>query len=343
MSLDLLGPTIAAGGVTTRPTETRNFGAADTFFRDCSSPTLDDGTEYQAAFFNALLANARTIARGNGQTATSADVVPQDNSDDAILWKAFMQLVQRGQPLIAQDTGAVGHIVAAYTPAVVEHKFGLSLRVKVLNTNTGATDFAPSGLAPVAVKRIGAADLQPGDLRAGGIAELVFDGAVYQIVSFIPPSQPGTSTEFAPKLVGVVADQAGAAATSVPSAVATNITFGHTAKNNLVGHTSTFNGTTLTIGAGEAGIWDIRSNIHIPGQGTGAFEQIAIFQNGAQVETGTTTTSLAATGSYVQVAGSIVTNVGDTIVVKFYHQYGSTISTAADNTTNFSALLASAY
>lgn len=344
-AIDLLGPTIAAGGVTTRPTETRSFGAVDTFFRDCSDAVTDDGTEYQAAFFNSLLGNVRALIRGNGQTAVGAvDIVTLDNAADSLFLTAIQQLIQRGLPKAAVDTGTVGHVVAAFTPAVAEHKFGLRLSVQIANTNTGDTDFNPSTVGALPIKRIGGDSLQPGDLRAGGVAELfcMGPGTHYEIVSFIPPSQPGTSTTKAPKLIGFVADQSGAGATSVPSAVATAVAFGHTAKNNLWG-TSNFNGTTLTIGAGEAGIWDINAAVHVPIQGASGFEQIGIWKNGVQVFTGTTTTGQAGTGSYVEVSANLVCAAGDTIQILFYHQYGSTISTANDQTTNFSAFLISAY
>lgn len=344
-AIDLLGPTVAAGGVTTRPTETRTFGASDTFFRDCSDAFTDDGTEYQAAFFNAWLANSRALIRGNGQTAAGAvDIVSQDNAADSLFLTAIQQLIQRGLPKAALDTGTAGHVVAAFTPAVVEHKFGLRLSIQIANTNTGDTDFNPNTIGALPIKRIGGDSLQPGDLRAGGVAELfcMGPGTHYEIVSFIPPSQPGTSTTKAPKLIGFVADQSGAAATSIPSAVATSVSFGHTVKNNLWG-TSTFGGTNLTIGAGEAGIWSVNAAIHVPIQSGSAFEQVFISKNGTQIFTGTTTTAPAATGSYVEVSADVVCAVGDVVGINFYHQFAGTIATAADQTTNFSAFLISAY
>src|SRR6185437_15626865 len=105
MSTDLLGPASATGSVTARPTESRTFGAIDTFFKDCSSPDLDDGTEIQAAWLNQTLALLRAVARGNGLTAGSADVVPQDNTNDSIILNAIQQLIQRGQTVFAQDSG----------------------------------------------------------------------------------------------------------------------------------------------------------------------------------------------------------------------------------------------
>jgi hypothetical protein len=83
---DLFGPASAPGSVTMRPSENRSFGGPDTFFRDCSSPTIDDGTEFQAAWFNAMLANLeRSVGRGNGQKGDGTNVVIEDNADDSLV------------------------------------------------------------------------------------------------------------------------------------------------------------------------------------------------------------------------------------------------------------------
>ena len=65
MNIDLFGPASAPGAVTVRPTESRSFGAQDSFYKDCWSPDLDDGTELQAASFNQWLANMRARQRSD--------------------------------------------------------------------------------------------------------------------------------------------------------------------------------------------------------------------------------------------------------------------------------------
>lgn len=65
---DLMGPAVAAGGVTSRPSDSRIFGGTDTWFKDCTDALTDDGTAYEAAYFNGMLANVRALIRGNGQT-----------------------------------------------------------------------------------------------------------------------------------------------------------------------------------------------------------------------------------------------------------------------------------
>lgn len=78
---DLLGPASALNAVTTRPTDTRIFGEDDTWFKDCSSSTANDGTRIEADFLNGILAQVRRAIVGMG--------VPIDNADDDMLLKAI--------------------------------------------------------------------------------------------------------------------------------------------------------------------------------------------------------------------------------------------------------------
>lgn len=89
MPLDLLGPANAVGAVTTRPGESREYGATDTWFAPCTSPSARDGTQLQAVFLNALLDQLRYALRAAG--------IPLDNADASMLWQA-MQAATSGIP-----------------------------------------------------------------------------------------------------------------------------------------------------------------------------------------------------------------------------------------------------
>jgi hypothetical protein len=80
MPLDILGPASAVNATTVRPSETRIFGAVDTFFKPCS-PGATDGTAVQAVFLNGVLQQMRRAIRGMGIT--------EDNLDDDMLLKAI--------------------------------------------------------------------------------------------------------------------------------------------------------------------------------------------------------------------------------------------------------------
>src|SRR5689334_12543063 len=114
MALDIVGPANAPNAVTVRPADTRTFGANDTWFKDCTSPTANDGTKIQAGFFNAFTALFRNLIRGNGQTVGGVDIVTLDNADDNMALKAVQHLIQRGLPGYAADTsGAANTITVA--------------------------------------------------------------------------------------------------------------------------------------------------------------------------------------------------------------------------------------
>ncbi|UPT85179.1 hypothetical protein HAP41_0000033360 [Bradyrhizobium barranii subsp. apii] len=184
MALDLFGPTVGAGGVTVRPSETRAFTAIDTFFRDCSSPDLDDGTEFSAAWFNEVTATLRALARANGQTAGSVDIVTQDNADDSILVRAAQHLIQRGLVSYGEDASVTANqITAALTPTPAEYKKGMRFYIKAANINTGAATANISGLGVLPIVRRDGSALLYGDIVAGGIDCYIFDGTKLQLPS----------------------------------------------------------------------------------------------------------------------------------------------------------------
>lgn len=181
---DILGPASAPNAVTVRPSEARSFSLLDSWFKDCSSPTVEDGTDLQANFLNGLLAALRKIWRMNGKLADNATpVVPEIGSDDNGLAAALAQFQQRGLPNYAEDTGGANAIVIDLVPTPAELKAGLFARVKIKAANTGATTIVVNGSAPIAVKHPNGAGLATGDLIANGIAFLVYDGTVFQLAA----------------------------------------------------------------------------------------------------------------------------------------------------------------
>jgi len=181
---DFLGPADADNSVTVRPGETRPCGALDTWFVDCTSPTADDGTEVQAAWFNGLLGALRSLWRSNGTLADgTTKIVAETGTDDDGLTKAVQQLVQRGQVAFAVDNGTKNHLVIALAPALKEYKAGVVVRVRVKFANDGPAFINVNGLGERAIKRTTLADLAPNDLPAAGIAVLVDDGTQFELVS----------------------------------------------------------------------------------------------------------------------------------------------------------------
>lgn len=180
--MDLLGPASAPNAVTSRPADTRIFAAIDTFFKDCTSPTSNDGTKLQAAFMNGALAQLRAAIRGNGNTAISSPIVTEDNTDDAMLLSAIKHLMQRGLTNYATDTGTANAIVLALSPAPAEFKNGLVVRFKKKLTNTlgSGMTLTLNALGTKAVKRADGTNPGVGDLIDGIPYEAIYDQVLDQ-------------------------------------------------------------------------------------------------------------------------------------------------------------------
>ena len=93
----------------------------------------------------------------------------------------------------AEDTGSANQLSVSYDPPIGPYTDGLVLRVKVKSANTTAATIDAGG-GRVKIVRSDLSLLQPNDLRAGGIVELVFDRTQFQMVNYIPATGNTTVT-----------------------------------------------------------------------------------------------------------------------------------------------------
>jgi len=82
-----------------------------------------------------------------------------------------------------EDTGSVNALSVALDPPLTAYSIGLPLRVKVHATNTGAATI-DAGAGSRAIKKPTGAAPAAGDLPAGGLVELVYDGTNFQMINF---------------------------------------------------------------------------------------------------------------------------------------------------------------
>lgn len=97
-----------------------------------------------------------------------------------------------------EDTGSVNALSVALNPPLGFYSIGLPLRVKVHATCTGPSTI-DAGAGRVPIRRPDGSDTGPGDLCAFGLAELVYDGTVFQMINFhgsTLPSGPPTNNYF---------------------------------------------------------------------------------------------------------------------------------------------------
>lgn len=147
-------------------------------FRSATNPTLKE-----IAWCTGRSGNTLTIIRAQEGTAAAAwsggDII-----GNFFTAGQMSMLLQQGQqqaqaPNYAADSGAANAYVAAYSPVVSAHTVGMPLRIKIANTNTGAATFNPGPGVKNIVQQNGQ-PVQAGQLVAGGIYEMVYDGTSYQ-------------------------------------------------------------------------------------------------------------------------------------------------------------------
>ena len=85
----------------------------------------------------------------------------------------------------APDTGVANAYVIALSPALTAHVVGMPIYFKAANANTGASTIVIDALAAVPIKKNGNQALTAGDIKAGKIVTVVYDGTCYQIDSAI--------------------------------------------------------------------------------------------------------------------------------------------------------------
>ena len=97
-----------------------------------------------------------------------------------------------------EDTGSVNTLSVALSPPLGFYSIGLPIRVKVANTCTGPSTI-DAGAGRVPIRRPDGSDTASGDLVAFGLAELVYDGTVFQMINFhgsTLPSGPPTNNYY---------------------------------------------------------------------------------------------------------------------------------------------------
>lgn len=251
--------------------------------------------------------------------------------DDTDLARAAKAMRSHGMNYRAA-AGSANALTITLDPPVTDWSelLNVPLLIKATAANSSATvTLSADGLTAKPVKRLGGGALNPGDLQPGFFYEMVYDGTQLQVISTIAPPT-GLSTTAAPRLIGFTALTAGQ---SYPTSTNTLMTL-TMAQDNLVG-TSTYASNTLTIGAGEAGVWLFEGFTQFTSGGAGlGFTSVSLRKNGAQVAIGGENAG-AGLSSYDTFCKPIVADVGDTFQWFGFQQSGTTLSSASQSASAF--------
>lgn len=269
MALDIVGPANAPNSVTVRPTDTRTFGATDTWVQDCTSPSANDGTKVQAGFVNALIGQFRDLIRGNGQTAAAADIVTLLNSDDSMALKSLQHMIQRDLTNYAADTGTADALVVTLAPPLAEYKVGTGM-IRVLKSAATNATTTPTinvnGLGAKTITRFDGAALEAGELAASAPFYVAYDGTNFRKIS---PDREATKAEAeagllaSPFISPLTLFQrrtpfffaSGSSAQGIPSGADTKVTNLSTIGASYFNSGSGFASSAFTCGAKDAGAW----------------------------------------------------------------------------------------
>lgn len=90
-------------------------------------------------------------------------------------------LIQQNRIGYVVDTGPANALAVTMPITLASYAAGICLRVKILNSNTGAATINVDGLGAVAIKRADGSSLLGAELLAGSVVDLTYDGTVFRL------------------------------------------------------------------------------------------------------------------------------------------------------------------
>ena len=123
---------------------------------------------------------------------TGDDVIDDGVAGIAAIQTSFTNAIQNaaaqaGVPY-GDDTGTTNNLIADVTPAPGALAEGISVLVKVANTNTGAVVLNLQSFGNKNVQNADGTPLAAGQLTAGGYALFIYDGTQFQMISMPGPA-----------------------------------------------------------------------------------------------------------------------------------------------------------
>lgn len=95
----------------------------------------------------------------------------------------LIEQIEAGTDWYAASSAGTDAYAITITPAITAYTTGMKFRFKADVANTGAATLAVSGLSALAIKKYNDQDVETGDIEAGQIVEVVYDGTDFQMQS----------------------------------------------------------------------------------------------------------------------------------------------------------------
>lgn len=169
---------------TTRPafTPTNAPGDPESWFQNCTSPALEDGTEILAQFLNFLLAQERRLADASGVAA--------NNLDDYLRARAIRSQAMNFVPA-ASVGGTANAITLGFTPTFTAagQLVGTPLVFLAEAANTGAVTIGVDGVPAASLTWPDGTALAAGDIATGTLQVVRHDGTAFRLLTPLSPTQ----------------------------------------------------------------------------------------------------------------------------------------------------------
>lgn len=194
--------TTIAGSITNSATAVNLASGTGALF-----PNPGAGEYFVGTFVDAATGLIREIVWCTARTGDSLTIVRAQEGTTGLAWDTgavFSILWTAGQCAAmlqsgafqqqtanyAVDSGAANSLVISLTPAPVSlaDLIGAPVRVLVNNDNTGAATISVNGLAATAIENPNGTALSAAQVLADGIAEMFYDGTVFQLTSTTGPA-----------------------------------------------------------------------------------------------------------------------------------------------------------
>jgi hypothetical protein len=169
-----------------------SFNGSGTFQINTAGQPVVTGTTISSTAFNALTADIATglstCITKDGQTTPSANIpmggykitnlANGTNATDAVNFSQLQSSAAKYLSVSGTDT-----ITASLTPALTVYTAGDTFSFTVANTNTTAVTINIDSLGAKAITRDGSTALTAGDLVAGEVVMIVYDGTRFQVIN----------------------------------------------------------------------------------------------------------------------------------------------------------------
>jgi hypothetical protein len=234
---------------------TIDIGGGRRGFRDRNAVGGLAGTEVTADFLNALQEEVLAVI-------AAASLAP-DAGDLTQLLKSIRLLIS---DRYAVAGGTANALTAAFSPALPALVAGTAIKLKIATTNTGPATLVADAMPALSIVRRDGYPLAGGELVAGAIEYFCYDGASWRMVS------PSTKARY-----WRMTTPSG----SIPSGVPTRVGNFAVSASTLAGSTVNASAGTVTIGAADAGVYVLTSNLAMVA--SGVFDLITLRVNGTVV------------------------------------------------------------